>query len=210
MQITYLLDPLCGWCYGAGPAMDQLAAREDVDLDLAPTGLFAGDGARPVDAGFAAFAWQNDQRIVQATGQPFSDAYRNQILGKTGGTFDSTPATLGLVAVGLTCPGRELDALKRLQGARYVDGRDTSDPATVAQVLAEAGLDEAAQQVGAPDERLLGAARSRIEAARAVMARFGLDGVPALLVGEGDERRSLPRQALFGAPGVLAAHLRAA
>lgn len=210
MRITYLLDPLCGWCYGAGPVLDQLAAQEDIDLDLVPTGLFAGDGARAMDAGFAAFAWQNDQRIAQITRQTFSNAYRNGVLGKAGGTFDSTPATLGLVAVGLTYPGRELDALKRLQGARYVDGRDTSNPATVARVLAEAGFDEAAQQVGAPDERLLGVARGRIEAARVVMARFGLDGVPALLVGEGDERRSLPRQFLFGAPDTLAAHLRAA
>ncbi|GAB3442049.1 hypothetical protein [Insolitispirillum peregrinum] len=46
MHITYLFDPLCGWFYGAGPALERLAARDDVTLDLAPTGLFADDGAR--------------------------------------------------------------------------------------------------------------------------------------------------------------------
>ena len=49
VQIDYLFDPLCGWCYGAGPVLDQLAQLDDVTLTLAPTGLFAGQGARADD-----------------------------------------------------------------------------------------------------------------------------------------------------------------
>ncbi|MBW8855584.1 MAG: DsbA family protein, partial [Bradyrhizobium sp.] len=44
--ITYLFDPLCGWCYGASVLLDQLVGRSDFEIALAPTGLFAGDGAR--------------------------------------------------------------------------------------------------------------------------------------------------------------------
>jgi len=210
MRITYLFDPLCGWCYGAGPLLEQLAGVEGVMLELAPTGLFAGEGARPMDAHFAAYAWQNDQRIARLTGQTFSEAYRSEILGSVGAMFDSAPATLGLVAAGLTEPNRELEALKALQRTRYVDGRDNADLAVVADVLAQAGFAEAGRRVLAADEDLLAAYRARVEAGRAEMARFGADGVPAFVAGHEAERRLLRGSALFGGLDALTAQLRAA
>lgn len=207
MRITYLFDPLCGWCYGAGPVLERLAQRDDVTLELAPTGLFAGEGARSMDAQFAAYAWQNDQRIARLTGQAFSDTYRNRILGAVGAMFDSAPATLGLVAVGLTEPAGELEALKALQRGRYVDGRNNSDLAVVAEILAETDFAEAAQRVRAPDEELLSAYRRRIETARSDMTRFGVDGVPALVVGEAAQRRMLRSGALFGSFDALVEQL---
>src|SRR5256885_10329512 len=79
-HITYLFDPLCGWCYGASPTLEGLAARPDFIIKLAPTGLFAGEGARPMDDGFAAYAWANDQRIARLTSQTFSEDYRRKVL----------------------------------------------------------------------------------------------------------------------------------
>jgi putative protein-disulfide isomerase len=209
VQIDYLFDPLCGWCYGAGPALEQLAGLDNVRLTLAPTGLFAGQGARAMDQHFAAYAWQNDQRIARLTAQPFTEAYRKNILGKAGSLFDSAPATLGLVAVGLTEPARELEALKLLQRARYVDGRDNSNLQVVADVLEEAQLTEAARRVRTPDD-LMAVYRNRVEAARADMARFGVGGVPALVAGSGGARRLLSSSLLFGRFELLASQLRAA
>ena len=210
MRITYLFDPLCGWCYGAGPALEKLSQLDGVTLDLAPTGLFAGEASRPMDKHFAAYAWQNDQRIARLTGQPFSDAYREHVLGAAGSLFDSAPATLGLVAVGLTEPARELEVLKTLQRARYQDGRNNSDLIVVAETLAGAGFAEAAQWVQDPDEELLSAYRTRVSAARAEMARFGAEGVPALIVEGNAGRRLVHTSALFGAFDLLAEQLRAA
>lgn len=209
MRITYLFDPLCGWCYGAGPALEKLSRLDGVTLDLAPTGMFAGEASRPMDKQFASYAWQNDQRIARLTGQPFSDAYREHVLGAVGGLFDSAPATLGLVAVGLSDPAREFDALKILQRARYQEGRNNSDLGVVADTLAAAGFVEAAQRVQAPDESLLAAYRSRISAARADMARFGVQGVPTILVKSGDECRKIDSRFLYGEFNLLAAELQA-
>lgn len=209
MRISYLFDPLCGWCYGAGPAVERLAALDDVTLELSPTGLFAGESARPMDKAFANYAWQNDQRIARLTGQPFTEAYRSQVLGAEGTMFDSAPATLALVAVGLTEPGNELAALKAVQRARYEDGLNNSDLATVAIILADAGFSAAAERLSAPDDELLAAYRGRISAARADMARFGVGGVPALVVEEGANQRLLRSDALFGHFDLLTAELAA-
>jgi putative protein-disulfide isomerase len=210
MHITYLFDPLCGWCHGATGALEQIGRLGGVTIQLSPTGLFAGEGARPMDQSFAAYAWQNDQRIARLTGQAFSETYRQQVLGAAGATFDSAPATLAIVAVGLQAPAQEMAALKALQQARYVDGRDNGSMDVVTDILAAAGFSDAADRLRAADQQLLAAYRTRIEAARAHMTRFGANGVPALIIGKGDKRRLLPSGTLFGDPQILAAQLEAA
>lgn len=209
MHLTYLFDPLCGWCYGASPALAWLAQREDVELRLAPTGLFAGDAARPMDAAFAGYAWQNDQRIAAQTGQVFSEAYRALIFETSGLVFVSAATTLGVVAIGLTASGSEAEGLQALQQARYVEGRDTADRSVVADVLTRAGFAEPAARVTASDETLRDSGRRRIDAARRMMAQFGVRGVPALVIADGRGARLMPSGILFGDRDGLAAELQA-
>lgn len=209
--VTYLFDPLCGWCYAAAPALQYLQGVDSVDVALAPTGLFAGAGARPMDAQFAAYAWANDQRIQQLTGQPFTQAYRDHILGAANGRFDSGPATMALTAVAQTAPGRELDALHALQRARYVDGRDTADVAVLADVLNTLGLADAAAMVLAPDAVLHRAMAARVVSAQATLQAVGARGVPQLVVaGQGGALRLLNGDALLGPREQLVALVRAA
>jgi putative protein-disulfide isomerase len=210
MRVTYLFDPLCGWCYGAGPVLDRLALLDDVTLELMPTGLFAGEGARAMDAQIAAYAWQNDQRIARLTDQPFSELYRTEVLGKIGGMFDSAPATLGVIAVRITEPARELEALKALQRARYLDGQDNVSLVGVSDILQSIGLRAAAERVRAKDDQLMQIYRRQIEAAQFEMRRFGISGVPAVLVGDGADRHLLPGNLLFGRFDLLVSQLKAA
>lgn len=194
---TYLFDPLCGWCYGASPVVQKLGQQSAFTLELAPTGLFAG-GGRTMDAAFAEFAWSNDLRIAKLTGQRFTEAYRQNVLGRHGSRFDSATATLALAAVALTEPARELETLKALQEARYVQGLDTCDMTMVEQLLRDQGLADAAQRLAAADAELLAANAARIGQAQALMRTFGVQGVPALVVTDAHGRRLLRGNALYG------------
>ena len=209
MRLTYLFDPLCGWCYGAGPAIEKLAAHDNITLELLPTGLFAGRGAGRMDAQFSEYAWSNDQRIAKLTGQRFTDDYRTRILG-AGGAFDSTAASLGLTAVQITDPGSEVTALKELQLARYVHGQDIVSFAGVSDILRSQGLADAAERLLARDQQMVEAHGRRVLAAQALMRRHGLSGVPALLAGDGASQRPLPGNGLFESFDRLLAQLRAA
>lgn len=195
--VTYLFDPLCGWCYGAAPVIRQLGPQNGLQLVLAPTGLFAGSG-RSLDAAFADYAWSNDLRIAKRTGQRFTEAYRSQVLGRLGSRFDSAAATLALTAVSLSEPQRELEALQALQEARYVAGLDTCALPVVAQRLRELGLVVAADRLAAGDAALLAANAARIQNARGLMQAFGAQGVPALIVSDDQGRRLLSGAALYG------------
>jgi putative protein-disulfide isomerase len=208
--LTYLFDPLCGWCYGATAALQRLAEQPGFTVELAPSGLFSGSGARPMDESFAAFAWGHDQRISQMTGQPFSEAYRQKVLGGHGRLLDSGPATLALTAVHQSEPAQERAALKAIQAARYVEGRDITDTAVLADILDGIGLGVAADAIRQPDETLKAANRHRVETTRAAMQRFGINGVPALLIGDGLRRRPVQAGALFGNIDTLVGALKAA
>lgn len=204
--VTYLFDPLCGWCYGASPTIQRLALQADIRLDLSPTGLFAG-GGRVMDAAFAEYAWSNDLRIQKLTGQRFSEEYRVQVLGRHGNRFDSSATTLVLTAVAMTAPEHELSTLKALQEARYLQGLDTSDMAVVKQLLRGMGHGAAADLLSAGDPTLLATNTARIHKAQNLMRELGVQGVPTVLVTDERGKRLLPGNMLYGAFDNLLMHI---
>lgn len=207
--VTYLFDPLCGWCYGAAPMLDRLAAG-GVAIDALPTGLFSGAGARPLDAGFAAHAWASDQRIRQLSGQPFSQAYRDNVLSARGTLLDSAAATLGISAAGFKDPQRRLPALKAIQHARYVDGRDIVTKRGVAVVLEDADMADAARLMVAPTEEFLVAHRDLVGRGRELFQRLHAGGTPALAVIRSGTPRLISSNALYGSYDSLIATILAA
>lgn len=177
--IVVVVDPLCGWCWGAAPAVAKLAQNPATPVELVASGLFIGD--REMTAEFAEYAWKNDQRIRALTGQTFSEAYREKVLGRLDGKFDSGPATLGLTAVQLREPEKAVAVLHALQAARWVDGRDVTDPAVVASVLAEADVTpDTVAAFEAEDETVIETLNLRATFARDLMVRLGARGVPML------------------------------
>lgn len=195
--LTYLFDPLCGWCYGASAVVQKLGQHSAFTLELAPSGLFAG-GGRTMDAAFAEYAWSNDVRIEKLTGQRFTEDYRKNVLGRHGSRFDSAATTLALTAVSLAAPQRELEALKVLQEARYVQGLDTCDVGVVATVLRGMDLATSADSLVAGDAALVAANATRIRRAQALMQTFGVQGVPALVVTDAGGSRLVRGDALYG------------
>jgi len=208
--LRYLFDPLCGWCYGATPALSSLAEAPEVTVELVPTGLFSGAGARPMNNEFTAYAWSNDQRIARLTGQSFTEQYRLSVLGDRQQRFDSGPATVALTAVSLAAPARELEALKAIQHARFVDGQDVTRLQTLASLLQSLGLDQAAAMLEKPGADLLGANLARTNRAQALMREFGAQGVPAFIVDSGAQRRLLDASAVYSNPHALISELKAA
>ncbi len=196
--LVYLMDPLCGWCYGASGTMQQLAKGEDYSIELLPVGLFAGSGARNMDQNFAAYAWSNDQRIAKITGQEFSEAYRHQVLDLPNGIFDSSAATLALTAVFLTSPAAEVDALKIIQQARYVHGLDITNIGSLVEILNTARFVAAAERLKNPDQALINANQARITKGQHLMRAVHARGVPTLVVTKDLETHALSTGDLLG------------
>lgn len=207
-RFTCLFDPLCGWCYGASPALVALRAQEDFAIDLVPAGLFSDEGAFPMSAAFAAHAWEADQRIARLSGLRFTERYRTNVLENRTSKVDSGPAILALTAVRLAAPEREFETLEAIQQVRYVEGRDNADPLVIAEVLADLGLADAATRFVAADEDLVAANSARVADGRAEMHRFGARGVPTLIARTDQGGRVVQSSMLYGNANTLIAALR--
>lgn len=184
MKLIYLFDPLCGWCYGATPAVAALAERAEIAVYA--TGLFADD-ERIMDSEFAQYAWQNDQRIQQLTGQPFSENYRHNVL-RSGVAFNSLYLTEALYTQ-KDNPTAFFALLKKLQQARYVDGLDTAN-ADIVQQIAKVSLNPQATQ-------------QWILQGQKLARQFGVRGVPALFLATEQGYRAVPSEWLYREPELL-------
>lgn len=199
--LNYLYDPLCGWCYGVTGAVSTALAGPGITVNFLPTGLFSGADARAMDDDFASYAWSNDLRIGELTGQSFTHQYRQQVLADRGQRFDSGPATMALTAVHSTAPGREFDALKAFQRSRYVDGADITSLATLARLLEALGLRDAASMLAHPETAIL--AQARIDQVRLLMREFGVRGVPSFIAESQEKRWVLNPNAAYADPSAL-------
>lgn len=197
-HLIYLYDPLCGWCYGAMPAIHGLADLGGCIVEPVPSGLFAAPG-KTLDAEMARHIEQADARIAAMSGQRFSDLYKRKVLANPELPFDSTAATEALTAVSLWNVRRELDALHALQRERFVAGRDISDRSVIAQALASSlGDDAETWERRLEHPSLPSLTDKRVARAKKVMKAVGMHGVPALVWPSEQGMRLLPGQWLFG------------
>jgi putative protein-disulfide isomerase len=206
--LAFAYDPMCGWCYAVAPVVDALVRSlgDRVSLRMLHVGLFAGDGARPQSIEFARFAWSNDQRIAALTGQPFSETYRTRVLWNPRVRTDSWPAALAMQLIAAARPDREVAALHAIQRMRFVDGRDVTEPSTLAEVAREVGVDTSTFEELLANPVIAERADRAAADGRALVESVGAHGVPVLaLLGNDGTVRRLPHEDWLGNPARAAA-----
>jgi putative protein-disulfide isomerase len=104
MHLLYVADPLCSWCYGFGPELEKLLAKNPgTKLDLVMGGLRAGN-TEPMSPAFQQMLREHWKHVGDASGLPFSDG----IFSVPGFIYDTEPPCRAVVTA------RMLDGLKAL------------------------------------------------------------------------------------------------
>jgi putative protein-disulfide isomerase len=205
--LHYIFDPLCGWCYAAAPLVEAARALPGLDIALHGGGMMTGGNRQPVTDALRRYVMPHDERIAGLTGQPFGEDYFNGLLRDNGAVFDSEPPTTAILAA-QALGGRGLDLLRRIQRAHYVQGLRVADPAVLAALAADIGLDPAA--FGAAFAAAQGAeTASHIAASRQLLARLGGSGFPTLALERGGACTLLEPSRYLGRPAQWQADLRA-
>ena len=134
MQLVYVGDPMCSWCYGFGKELSAvLAAEPEISLEIVVGGLRAG-GTEVLDAAGKQFRLTHWARVEDASGLPFN---REALMARKDFVYDTEPICRAVVAARILAPEAPLlDVFRALQRAFYVDGLDTTDPTTLASVTA--------------------------------------------------------------------------
>ncbi len=180
LLLHYIYDPLCGWCYGAAPLLQAAAAESAWTLVFHAGGMLAGANRQPLTPALRQFVFKHDLRIAELTGQPFGEAYREGLLYEDGVMFDSEPPITAMLAAAAL--GGELalveKMLRRIQRAHFVEGRRIAEPAVLAELGVDIGLDPTAFR--SAFEQAAGAAtQEHIAQSRALLHRVNGGGFPA-------------------------------
>ncbi|MDE2297133.1 MAG: hypothetical protein KGK18_03120, partial [Burkholderiales bacterium] len=129
MNLIYVGDPMCSWCYGFAKPLDELLADPQgaAPLQLA---LLMG-GLRPFTTEPMALARADElaghwHHVEQASGQPFTQA-PHTAMHRPGFVYDTEPASRATVTVRSRWPQQVWRYFKAVQHAFYAEGRDVTE-----------------------------------------------------------------------------------
>ena len=136
--LWYFADPMCSWCWGFSPVIETLREvyRERLKIALMLGGLRPGTTApmTPQQRDEILHHWRDVQAM---TGQAFS--FEGAL--PPGFVYDTEPASRAVVTVGAIDPAATFAYFKYVQQAFYVAQRDVTQPAELAALARQQGVD---------------------------------------------------------------------
>ena len=184
MNLIYVGDPMCSWCYGFAAPLDELLADPQgtapLQLALVMGGLrpFTAEPIAPARADELVGHWHH---VAQASGQPFVDA-PNTAMHQPGFIYDTEPASRATVAVRSLWPQQVWRYFKAVQHAFYAEGRNVVEPAVLADLAEQLGLPRTEFANAFASQAMRDATLQDFQQSQA----WGIRGFPTLVAEHGD------------------------
>ncbi|TWC30543.1 putative protein-disulfide isomerase [Pseudomonas sp. SJZ079] len=136
MNLIYVADPMCSWCYGFGKELTALTeAHPELPLQIVVGGVRAGDTA-VMSEEMKQFRLGHWARVESASGLTLN---RDAFIALENFVYDTEPVCRAVVTARKLAPGMAiLPVFRRVQEAFYVHGRDTTSGEVLAEVAAHA------------------------------------------------------------------------
>ncbi len=178
-KLLYVYDALCGWCYGFGPVMRQIADTyaDKFTVEVISGGMVTGAREGIMDEQMANYILQAIPRLEEYTGVTISEAYKEKL--RSGGLYQSSvKPSIALSVFKSYFPEQSLAFASAIQHAQFAEAKDLQDDQTYLNILqAYPSLDSTAflQQMQSEEQRY--AAEQDFQYA----AAMGITGYPALV-----------------------------
>ena len=179
MKLIYIGDPMCSWCYGFSPELEEIVTHYKGTLGLE---IVMG-GLRPYHnepiANMKEFLSHHWEDVGKASGQPF--AYG--ILDRADLNYDTEPPCRASVIVRHLDSDKELAFFQETQKAFYFKNRDMNQSATYHDILTNLGLDVEKFDKLFDSEEYKMAVKKDFERSR----ELGVSSFPTLLLDNGQD-----------------------
>lgn len=205
--LHWIIDPLCGWSYGALPLLQATADAWPTNNELHSGGLFMGYSRRRIDAEWHLHVRDHDARIAELTGATFGEPYREHLCRDQMVVLDSLPASAAMLTVQQHSFSDALALLSAAQHAWYVAGKNITQTAVLDEIAADLAIDAPTWQQARSAEAQQQASQT-IKQTRQWMAQTGAQGFPSLLVQRGDQFTNVPVNRFYGQPAALVNQLQ--
>ena len=184
MNLIYVGDAMCSWCYGFAAPLDQLLADPQdaapLQLALVMGGLrpFTTEPITPERANELAGHWHH---VAQASGQPFTPT-PNTAIHQPGFIYDTEPASRATVTVRSLWPKLVWRYFKAVQHAFYAEGRNVTEPGVLADVAEAHGIPRAEFAKAFASQAMRDATLQDFQQSQS----WGIRGFPTLVAEHGD------------------------
>lgn len=177
-QLIYIGDPMCSWCYGFSPELDDVkAAVPDLEFKLVMGGLRPfGEQTMGELHDFLKEHWEE---INKRTGQPF--AY--DIMEDKAFIYDTEPAARAVVTFRQFLPAQELAYFQAVQDAFYAKNKNTHDLQTYLDLLKPYDVDAKAFSEAFESEAMKKATLADFQMSQ----DLGIRGFPSMVLKKGEE-----------------------
>ncbi len=181
MTVLVVTDPLCSWCWGMSPAVEEAAARlaPEVRFDLLLGGINT-TSTQPVGDYGRRLLLRIWREVQATTGQSFGFVVPDGLV------YNSTLPCLAVAALRRETGRPPFGYLHRLQQLLFVEGRNTNDADLLAGTAVEFGVAAATVRRAFDDAALRDSLRAEFAGARV----YGTQALPSVVV-EVDGARSL-------------------
>jgi putative protein-disulfide isomerase len=189
MNLIYVADPMCSWCYGFAKPMDALLADAGVAAPLQLALVMGGlrpYTTEPIAPNMADEIFGHWRHVHEATAQPFAQA-PHSALHESGFVYDTEPASRATVTVRTHWPQHVWRYFKAVQHAFYAEGRNVVHADVLASLAEQQGLPRAEFEAAFESAPMRDAARADFAQSQA----WGIRGFPTLLAQIGDRLQAV-------------------
>jgi putative protein-disulfide isomerase len=143
MKLFYVMDPLCGWCYGNSSNTQKLynKYKEILDFEILPAGMWTGANARKQSKPMAEYIKKHDLQVQHTTGTAFGEAYF-KLIENEDVILDSEVPSRAIVTVKKLWISEALPFAIEVQKARYLHGKDLNNDETYLSICKNLGLNK--------------------------------------------------------------------
>lgn len=176
LELLYVADPMCSWCWGFAPVMNQIDKAFDIPVRVIIGGLRPGDRAEPLDR-VRATLQHHWAQVAAASGQPFD----RSSLDRTDWMYDTLLPDTAVVTMRSLEPSETLRFLGVVQRAFYAEGIDVTDPDAYVDLVTGFPVDGESFVTAVRSGEMLAAAEQDFKEAQ----WLGATGFPTLLLRDG-------------------------
>ncbi|MBL7944039.1 MAG: DsbA family protein [Flavobacteriales bacterium] len=184
MQLYYIADPMCGWCYGFTPVMLQLQREhaQEYNITFISGGMITGNQVGPMPEAKRKYISSAYKRVEDMCGIKFGAAYVNGTLQNPDVIQTSVTPSIALEVIREVAPQQTLEIFHDIQLALFSEGLEPAHFDSYKKI---------AERYGIKGDDFISATSQPVYADRAneqfeLTASWGISGFPALVASRGD------------------------
>jgi putative protein-disulfide isomerase len=191
MNLIYVADPMCSWCYGFGRPLGALLTDAGELAPLHLTVLMGGlrpFTTEPLPAGRAEDVISHWHHVAEASGLPFAQA-PHTALHEPGFVYDTEPPCRAVVVVREQWPEKVWTYLEAIQRAFYAEARNITRSEVLAAIAGDVGLPRDEFQTALDTDTARAATLRDFDQSQT----WGITGFPALIADHGGQLHMVAR-----------------